>query len=76
MLVVSVEKQSPAEQAQLREGDVIVAFNGSPIGNVHDLHKILVGEQIGREAKLLVIRHTEKLELAITPTEVARASSP
>src|SRR5438094_9856654 len=69
VLVVSVEKNSPAEHAGLREGDLIIAFDDQPIGSVHHLHKILVGEQIGIPAKLTVIRHTEKLELTILPTE-------
>src|SRR5438876_7921851 len=69
VLVVSVEKESPAKRAQLREGDLIVAFNSQPVGSVHDLHKVLVGEQIGVSASLTVIRHTEKLELPILPAE-------
>ena len=76
VLVVSVEKNSPAERAGVREGDLIVAFDNHPIGSIHELHKMLVGEQIGVTAKLLIIRHTEKLELSILPAEVARASSP
>ncbi len=69
VLVVSVEKESPAQRSGLREGDIIVGFNEQPIGSIHDLHKMLVGEQIGIPAKLLVIRHTEKLELSILPAE-------
>src|SRR6516225_1262953 len=69
VLVVSLEKNSPAERAGLRQGDLIVAFNGQPIGSVHHLHKILVGEQIGVSATLTIIRHTEKLEISILPAE-------
>src|SRR5436309_1921144 len=69
VLVVSVEKASPAERAGLREGDLIVAFNERPIGTIHDLHKILVGDQICVPAKLVVIRHAEKLVLPILPAE-------
>jgi len=69
VLVASVEKNSPAERAGLREGDLIVAFNDQPVGSVHELHKVLVGEQIGVRASLTVIRHTEKLELPILPAE-------
>jgi S1-C subfamily serine protease len=69
VLVVSVETASPAALAGLREGDLIVAFNDQPVGSVHHLHKVLVGEQIGVMSKLTVIRHTEKLELSILPAE-------
>jgi S1-C subfamily serine protease len=69
VLVVSIEKKSPAERAGLRQGDLIVAFNSQPIGTVHHLHKVLVGEQINVNASLTIIRHTEKLELPILPAE-------
>jgi S1-C subfamily serine protease len=69
VLVVSVEKSSPAEQAGLREGDVIIAFNEKPIGSIHELHKVLMGEQIGVQSQITIIRHTEKLAIAITPAE-------
>jgi S1-C subfamily serine protease len=72
VLVVSVEEDSPAKHAGLWEGDIIVAFDERPIGTIHDLHKMLVGEQIGVPAKLLVIRNAEKLELSILPAESRR----
>src|SRR5438270_561599 len=70
VLVVSVEKGSPAAKAGLREDDLIVAFDGEPIGSIHELHKRLMAEQIGVESKIVIIRHTEKLELRIVPEEL------
>ena len=69
VLIVSIEKNSPAERAGLRQGDLIVAFNGQPVGTVHHLHKVLVGEQINVGASLTIIRHTEKLNVQILPAE-------
>jgi S1-C subfamily serine protease len=72
IFVASMEKNSPAERAGLREGDIIIAFNQQPIGSVHDLHKILVGEQVDVAVKVTVIRQTEKLDLSILPAELAQ----
>jgi S1-C subfamily serine protease len=69
MLVVSVEPGSPASRAGLREGDLIVDFNGHPIAGVDDLHKQLTGAQVGVRSTITVIRHTEKLQLEVTPEE-------
>ena len=69
MLVVAVEPGSPASRAGLREGDIIVEFNASPIRSVDDLHKQLTGAQVGVRSPLTIIRHTEKLQLEVTPEE-------
>jgi len=69
VLVVSVEKDSPAAKTGLRDGDIIVAFNDEPIGSIHELHRRLMADQIGRESRIVIIRHTEKLELPIIPRE-------
>jgi S1-C subfamily serine protease len=69
VMVVLVENGRPAATAGLREGDVIVAFNGEPVSNIHELHKMLMAEQIGVETKIVIVRHTEKLELSIFPAE-------
>jgi S1-C subfamily serine protease len=69
VLVIGVASGSPASRTGLREGDVIVEWNGQAIASLDALHKFLIGDQIGIEARLTVIRQTEKLTLAITPAE-------
>ena len=67
VLVLSVEKRSPAEAAGLQEADVIVAFGATPIATVDDLHRLLTEEQVGKPTTLTVIRRTEKLALTVVP---------
>jgi len=72
VLVSGIEPGSPASRAGLREGDVIVSFGGEPISGIDDLHRCLVAKVIGVPSPVTIIRHTEKLELMVTPEELAR----
>jgi S1-C subfamily serine protease len=67
VLVMSVEKGSPAETAGLREGDLIVAYGEKPISGVDDLHRFPTEEQVGVESPLTLIRLTEKIVTMIVP---------
>ena len=53
----------------VREGDVIVAFNGHAIPSIDALHKLLTGDLIGATSLLTVLRGAEKLVLSIAPEE-------
>jgi S1-C subfamily serine protease len=68
-LVLSVEENSPAKRAGLRDGDVIVALDGKPVAGVDDLHRLLTDVRVGVSSSLTVVRHTEKLELKVVPEE-------
>ena len=71
VLVMSVEKGSPAEKAGLREGDVIVACGSKTITSVDDLHRLLTEEQLGVATTITAIRMTEKIETKIVPARAA-----
>jgi S1-C subfamily serine protease len=68
-LVLSVEENSPAKQAGLREGDIIVSLEGKPVAGVDDLHRLLTDLRVGVSCALTVLRYTEKLELKVVPEE-------
>ena len=67
VIVLSVERNSPAERAGLREGDVIVALGNQPVAGVDDLHRVLSDTRAGTKTEVSVIRGTEKLRVAILP---------
>jgi len=69
VLVVSIEADSPATRAGLREGDIIVGFGGSDVAGIDELHKLLTQEKVGVSLPIVIIRGTEKLSLPIVPGE-------
>jgi len=69
VLVVSIEKNSPAKRAGLSEGDIIVGFDSQPVTGIDDLHRLLTEDKVGVRKTLTIIRQTEKLNLDIIPEE-------
>jgi S1-C subfamily serine protease len=68
-VVISVEKDSPAQRAGLREGDIILSFESQAMAGVDDLHRALSDARVGARCKLTVLRHIEKLEFVVVPEE-------
>jgi len=67
--VTSLEDDSPAKRAGMREGDIIAAYNDHPIAGVDDLHRLLTEEQIGVKSVLTVVKRADRRELEIVPAE-------
>jgi S1-C subfamily serine protease len=68
IFVVSVEQNSPAQRAGLREGDFIVGFDDHAIADIDALHRILADYEPQSRVPLVVLRGTEKLVLQIEAT--------
>lgn len=69
IMVINVEKNSPAEKARVMEGDRIITFDDKPVRGIDDLHKMLTETQVGVKADIKVLRGTEILNLEIIPLE-------
>ena len=55
-MVAAVETGSPAAEAGLMTGDMIVTLDGLPVTGADDLIRILTGERIGRSVEVEVLR--------------------
>jgi S1-C subfamily serine protease len=69
LLVVAVTAASSAAAAGVLIGDLILAFDGTPIGSPEDLLDALAGDRVGRSVKLNVVRGGSPLELTVTVGE-------
>jgi S1-C subfamily serine protease len=67
--VFEILADAPANNHELRIGDIIVEFEGKPIGSVDDLHQLLTEAVIGRSAALGVLRGGRKQMITVTPGE-------
>ena len=67
ILVISVEQGSPAEQAGVREGDVVVEFGGSSAPDIDSLHRLLSESHIGVRSSLTVLRQAAREVLHVVP---------
>jgi S1-C subfamily serine protease len=70
VLVAGTEPEGPARQSGLVDGDIIIAFNEAQISSIDDLHRVLVGKEIGIKSTLTVIRGVERVTLSVTPQEL------
>jgi S1-C subfamily serine protease len=69
VLIVSVERDSPAYTTGLRERDIIVSLAGQPVSGVDDLQRVLADRPTGLPMPVVVIRGAERRELPIVPSE-------
>ena len=69
VFVVSVEPDSPAAAAGLRDGDVVLAFAGEVVTGIDELHRHLTDDRIGVPATLTILRAAAKRQLTVVPRE-------
>jgi Do/DeqQ family serine protease len=68
-VVAGVVAGSPAEQAGLREWDVIVEFNGKKVSNADELVAAIKATQIGQDVKLTVVRQRQQQAVTVKVAE-------
>jgi serine protease Do len=62
-LIKGITKNSPAADAELRPGDVILAFEGIPVADDNHLVNLISFSPIGKEASMIVFRDRKEIAL-------------
>lgn len=69
--VVRVIDGTPAAEAGVREGDVVVRWNGEPVASAAELTRLVRETPADREVRLALVRDGEEVELEVTLEEDA-----
>jgi S1-C subfamily serine protease len=69
LLVVGVKEGTPADQAGLLVGDVLLALDDHPLASPEELFDLLLGDRVGRSVVLRVMRGGAPVEVAVTVAE-------
>ena len=72
LIVVMVEPSGPAARAGVLLGDVLVALDGGPVGDLDDVQAQLGSDRVGAEISAVVLRGGVRTELRITVGEQPR----
>ncbi|MGH8743597.1 MAG: PDZ domain-containing protein, partial [Burkholderiales bacterium] len=72
VLVVAVESASPAQKSGVRNGDIIVGYDGHALAGIDDMHKLLTEELIGKTVELRILREARLVTLPVTAEDLKR----
>jgi S1-C subfamily serine protease len=73
LMAISVDAKGPGAAAGVKQGDVIVAWNGEPLRGMYHLMRLLGPDSVGATVKLSLRRAGEPLELDVTIGERPQA---
>lgn len=72
-MITSVEPGSPAAEAGLMSGDMVIAVDGLPVAGTEDLVRLLDADRIGKTVPVDFMRNSQSRRLWIAPIERSAA---
>ena len=65
IMVVQVQPGTSADVAGIKQGDVILEFDGQRISTMEELKELLLDRKVGDQVKVKVVRGSQKLTLDV-----------
>jgi len=72
LILLSVVSGSPAEEAGLQVGDILLTMDGQKLEDTEQLQMMLRGQQIGKASELIILRGGEPRKVSVTIKEAER----
>jgi len=67
--VMAVTKEGPAEAAEVKPGDLVIAIDDEPVQGVDDMLRLLNHDRVNRPVRVTLLRRGERRDRYVTPIE-------
>ncbi len=67
IVISSIEPESPAQRAGLKEGDAILRFDKKPVGSADELIRLVAMAGAGKAVPVSIVRDGQPLDLSVVP---------
>ncbi|MDO8446848.1 MAG: DegQ family serine endoprotease [Deltaproteobacteria bacterium] len=64
-LVSDIVKDSPADAAGLKRGDIVLRYDGKDVDKMNDLSRLVGMTPVGKEVELLVLRESKEIKVKV-----------
>jgi serine protease Do len=74
-LIANVEKDTPAEKAGLKAGDIILEYDGKPINDSNELPRLVAVTPVDKKVRLVIYREGKKLDVFVVVSKLKDGES-
>jgi serine protease Do len=74
-VVASIYPGSPAAEAGLQQGDLILDFGGMPVEDYHHLQRLVAEAEVGKTVSLRLLRKKQRVDIPVKISEMTGEES-